>query len=116
MDILNKEAAHIRICGRFQGWLHSDSERKPRGLESALHHLEAGRKTCSCEAFREAQGPCTDNEGYGELLRIWDGTWRIGSLSLPPISFCPWCGGKLSSTESITQPTINEHDASSTTR
>lgn len=47
---------------------------------------------CECQAFKDAQGPCTDNEGYGRLLRR-DGpdAWSIGS-NLPPLKFCPWCG------------------------
>lgn len=69
--------------------------------ESTIHHVEAGRNGCQCMEFNEAQQPCTDNEGYGALLRVWDGEWRIGSLSLNPIAFCPWCGGKVTTAPEV---------------
>jgi hypothetical protein len=57
-------------------------------MAAALHHLEAGKRECSCESMKEAI--C---EGSG----VWNqsGLLKVG-LGLPPITFCPWCGGKLS--------------------
>ena len=46
---------------------------------------------CECSAFLDAQKACTDNEGYGALIRAWNGSWLVG-CGLPPIAFCPWCG------------------------
>ena len=49
---------------------------------------------CGCSEFREAQQSCTDNEGYGRLIREWGGEWRIGS-DLPAMNYCPWCGNRV---------------------
>lgn len=70
-----------------------DASDQLRSITSALHHLEAGRKGCECESFQNAQAPCTNHEMFGEAVRTWDGGFIIGP-ELPPISFCPWCGGK----------------------
>lgn len=49
-------------------------------------------KPC-CDIFYTAQKDGTDSEGYGGLLtEITDDEWHIG-CDLPPIKFCPWCGG-----------------------
>lgn len=71
-----------------------------RLLTSALHHLEAGRKGCECEQMIKAVSPegCVDFPeelifNYGDGLRI--------SAHYPPISFCPWCGGKVSTAQEV---------------
>lgn len=51
-----------------------------------------------CRQFLKAQECCTDNEGYGTLLKHYNdkfgGYWHIG-CDLDPIDFCPWCGKKI---------------------
>jgi hypothetical protein len=77
----------------FAGW-----DEHVRILDSTLHHLEAGKRdACSCDAFQAAQRSGTDNEAYGSLAYRWDGEIRMG-CDLPPITFCPWCGGSLKTT------------------
>lgn len=55
--------------------------------------------TC-CEAFEHAQHPGTDGEEYGPAVgpgfQTPKGQLYVGSSSkTPPISYCPWCGTKL---------------------
>lgn len=72
---------------------------------SALHHLEAGRRECQCDAFTKARELGTDNESWGSAVCIMEDmnhkVFRIGH-GMPAIEFCPWCGGKVPST---VQPT-----------
>jgi len=56
---------------------------------------------CGCSEFREAQQSCTDNEGYGRLIREWGGEWRIG-CDLPAMNYCPWCGNRVPQNEKLT--------------
>lgn len=65
-------------------------------LQATLHHLESGKRQCSCEAFRAAQQHGTDNEMHGSLISKWDDGQFHAGFDLPVISFCPWCGGALS--------------------
>lgn len=100
--VLKAYKKHLDDCESYDSSMLSRGEKvRLAAITSALHHLEAGRNGCQCMEFNEAQQPCTDNEGYGALLRVWDGEWRIGSLSLNPIAFCPWCGGKVPSAPEV---------------
>jgi hypothetical protein len=47
-----------------------------------------------CPEFRAAQQEGTDNEGYCAIISYDGQTWGFNS-SVPPISFCPWCGKRL---------------------
>ena len=49
------------------------------------------KKLECCEAMKHAQEDGTDNEVYGKAVL---GSWTIGT-GLPDISFCPWCGNKV---------------------
>jgi len=93
--VMPLEEVNLRLSNML-GWGENSLDEQ-RALRAALHHLEAQRKECECMEFHEAQQPYTDNEGYEALLRVWDSEWRIGSLSLNPIAFCPWCGKKVPS-------------------
>lgn len=54
--------------------------------------------TC-CSTFARALKEEIDNEEYGALIYTLytegDDRFRIGCESLPPMSYCPWCGVKL---------------------
>lgn len=80
-----------------------DCRGRMKAITSALHHLEAERKECQCDSFRNAQVPCTDHEMFGEAVRTWDGGFIIGP-ELPHISFCPWCGGKVPTAQETSKP------------
>ena len=46
-----------------------------------------------CYIFQNATEPGTDRESYGSLVEELGGEWYLTS-ELPPIKFCPWCGGQ----------------------
>lgn len=52
--------------------------------------LDKVRHRC-CDAFELTKQSGTDNEAYGPLLWVLDGTLRFG-CDTPSLNFCPWCG------------------------
>lgn len=44
-----------------------------------------------CDQWAKAHELCTDNEGYGTLVRYFDGAAFIG-IETESVKFCPWCG------------------------
>jgi hypothetical protein len=59
-----------------------------RLFQSALHHLEAGKQACKCDAWVEAFQADSTIWSCEEGLKIGYGN--------PAIRFCPWCGGTVS--------------------
>jgi hypothetical protein len=68
----------------FRGRKHERS----RVLDAVLHHLEAGKLACQCEAWEEAFQADNTIWSCEEGLKIGYGN--------PAIRFCPWCGGTVS--------------------
>ena len=47
-----------------------------------------------CKDFKKSQQPCTDNEGFGRLIKRDGFGYSIGT-ELEQINYCPWCGKKI---------------------
>jgi len=56
--------------------------------------MDTKNEICNCEEFRHAQQSTTNNEGYGRLVNFFRNKWEVG-YGLLPISYCPWCGKRL---------------------
>lgn len=65
--ILGMQAARIRMAGKFHGYLHADVQKDLDALESALHHLKAGKRDKAILDLLEKQdGIGIGHEGYGD--------------------------------------------------
>ena len=63
-------------------------------LVSALHHLEAGRQACTCEAFQTSRKFLSKHGvHYQSAWELSDEGDLLLNAELPPVAFCPWCGG-----------------------
>lgn len=72
-------------------------------FSDAITLLESTGKDaeCTCETFQRAWLPKTSWGGDAPLVHVFQGKWAVGSLCLPPIRFCPWCGNPPKAPEAI---------------
>ncbi len=79
-------ATGIRSVG---GKIYTEEEWKQREADAAFV-IYGGQSPppCTCAAFKEA----LDRRRFDPTIQEFNGRWAFGTLSLPAMKFCPWCG------------------------